>query len=81
MHKKRLALRQTNSPGSPGPQIVPEGVKVSMAMPSRRHWISPLNTGRAEHIPAKSEQMSVPPMEAVIHVRSISEKNTFGHLL
>ena len=54
-------LRQTSSPASSGPATVPVGVKASTAIPRSRHWISPRNTGSAVHIPAKSEQMSVPP--------------------
>lgn len=54
-------FRQTSSPGSSGGEIFPSGVKASIAMPSIRHCISPRKTGSAVHMPAKREQISVPP--------------------
>ena len=54
--------RQTNSPGSSGGLSEPVGVKLSMAIPNMRHWISPRYTGSAVDMPANKEQMSVPPV-------------------
>jgi len=46
---------------------------VVMAIPNSRHWISPLNTGSAEHIPANNEQMSVPPKTLYSGCDQVSE--------
>ena len=54
------------------------GVYVAMAIPKRRHWSSPRNTGSAVHIPAKREQISVPPVAiGTVKVSRINTKKIY----